>query len=46
MNFEQALGEHFGAIQKIAERVRTQDNAITADPIFVVQQRVRVLVGR
>jgi hypothetical protein len=42
MNFEQVLGEHFGAIQKIAERVRTQDNAITADPIFVVQQRVRM----
>jgi hypothetical protein len=42
MNFEQILGEHFGAIQKIAEHVRTQDNAITADPIFVVQQRVRI----
>lgn len=28
-------------LQTVAERLRTQDNQITANPIFVVQQRIR-----
>lgn len=32
-------------IIRIAENLRTQDNRITSDPIFIVQQKTRVWLG-
>ncbi len=29
-------------MQRIGEQLRTQDNRCTSDPVFIVQQRVRI----